>query len=308
MAKLNSFILTACITAANSAVAGPSLSLHAGAWFEGGSEYYLDQQFHSLTVISNDNRNSGGGLVPPYRIQSTASGSVSGGVLKASASTEFTEGPLITSAGAFAQWSDSFTINVAGVAVGTPLHVQYSMLVSGNTSLAYHPAAGSGPYDFWQAATSWNLNHYIGNSTFRLNVIHRDEILDNGTTTSVSTVNDQLANPYGLFTFDGWLPANMVLYTYTGLNVSTQLGRTAQVASGKAVVDLGHSTYWGGINSITLADGSVVSYSVTSESGTDYSRSFIPDAQVPEPGSLLLFPSALALLALSRRRKQGSGA
>lgn len=69
--------------------------------------------------------------------------------------------------------------------------------------------------------------------------------------------------------------------------------------------DAGNSAYWAGIVSAT-ADGELVNdYLLTSLSGTDYSRSFVPAAaEVPEPATAAVFLFGLALLGLQRARRQ----
>lgn len=63
-------------------------------------------------------------------------------------------------------------------------------------------------------------------------------------------------------------------------------------------VDSSHSAYWGGIHSVTVDGLEFTDYTITSDSGTDYRKSFVPQSTVtvPEPSSLFLF--GLGLLGL----------
>lgn len=66
--------------------------------------------------------------------------------------------------------------------------------------------------------------------------------------------------------------------------------------------DAGHSAYWAGIVSAT-ANGQVIrDYTLTSQSGTDYSRSFAPAAEVPEPATSAMFLFGLAVVGMLRKR------
>lgn len=72
-------------------------------------------------------------------------------------------------------------------------------------------------------------------------------------------------------------------------------------ASFEAVMDASHSVYWNGISSMTDSQGrAVTSYTLTSESGTDWSRDLAIPA-VPEPTTALLMLAGLAGLAWRRR-------
>lgn len=68
-----------------------------------------------------------------------------------------------------------------------------------------------------------------------------------------------------------------------------------------AIADASRSVYWGGIQSVSFGDA-VVDYSATSGSLTDYRLSQIP--QVPEPATLGLLLSGLAVVATACRRRR----
>lgn len=69
-------------------------------------------------------------------------------------------------------------------------------------------------------------------------------------------------------------------------------------------MDAAHSLYWSGIISVTDSNGRVVTrYSLTSDSGTDWTRNFRATVTpAPEPISALLMLAGLGALGLHRRR------
>lgn len=70
---------------------------------------------------------------------------------------------------------------------------------------------------------------------------------------------------------------------------------------GSFSADGGNSTYWNGITSI-ITDGIEISdYSLVSASGTDYSQSFLPVPEVPEPAAFGMLGAGLAFLVLRQR-------
>jgi MYXO-CTERM domain-containing protein len=75
-------------------------------------------------------------------------------------------------------------------------------------------------------------------------------------------------------------------------------------ADGSAIDDLAHSFSWGGVSSVTMSDGTPVSsFTVTSQSGTDWSKPFVDAAAAPEPGAAGLTAVVLAGLGLMRRKR-----
>ncbi|MDP9124134.1 MAG: PEP-CTERM sorting domain-containing protein [Pseudomonadota bacterium] len=68
-------------------------------------------------------------------------------------------------------------------------------------------------------------------------------------------------------------------------------------------IDASHSLYWQGISEVTDGRGNAVAgYTLTSDSGTDWSRDFSPSA-VPEPANIALLLAGFGLLALRRRAR-----
>lgn len=75
---------------------------------------------------------------------------------------------------------------------------------------------------------------------------------------------------------------------------------------GFGTADAFHSAYWGGIVAVRDSDLNIVPFSVTSASGTDYRRSFVPGEvpTVPEPATLSMLCCGFAFL-LNRRVRRG---
>ena len=79
--------------------------------------------------------------------------------------------------------------------------------------------------------------------------------------------------------------------------------------AGAVDIDFGHSSYWSGITSVEVRDpitglfvpADISQFTLTSNSGTDYSRSFVP---VPLPAAAWLFATALVRMVSRGRRKR----
>lgn len=66
--------------------------------------------------------------------------------------------------------------------------------------------------------------------------------------------------------------------------------------------DGGNSTYWGGITSVVTDGVEVRDYALLAASGTNYAQSFVPVAEVPEPGTFGILGIGMAALVIGRRR------
>ena len=78
-------------------------------------------------------------------------------------------------------------------------------------------------------------------------------------------------------------------YLHTSFEINSNVGSyvpSNSTGTASFGFDAAQSGYWGGIVSASAGGNTVTDYDLTSRSGTDYSHSFVPHGDVPEPGTV----------------------
>lgn len=231
---------------------------------------------------------------PGIHENSVATAYGSGGTIKAAAIASAWDHSHSSAAFAHVRISDWYVISSAGMAgqIGTTSmigHYQmHSTTVVGSAGESAATASsmfsmanispGAGRGEIGRTAI---LNHFVDS-----NGTHLSEYFfatNNGVVVSYNT-------PMSV-SFDFVYDAPIYL------TIDLQVSAGAQF-DGTGILDASHSFYWGGLEVAGLERGQ---YTLTSGSGTDWSRSFLPAPQdLPEPPMFLLGLTLLALCQFAR--------
>ena len=222
------------------------------------------------------------------------------GVLKVLARGS-TSGPdAFAETDAMADFSDSFTIDAAGL---TGQHGTVRLTLATTST---HDISGQA---FGQLSTRLQVNAGGGSQGTWIQAATFDA---DGSVRSGSSSPGIGAVPYGptlLADIDFVYGESISFLASLSARVGGRSGASGAPAS--FAVDASHSAYWGGF--LAVLDGSgdeVGTYAVSSGSGTDWSRSFVPPpvSPVPEPETCALLLAGLGAVRFvaSRRRDQTS--
>lgn len=232
-----------------------------------------------------------------FQTGATVKSSSGAGALTASTLASFSGAGSVQASSAVNQY-DNLTLHTGND--GEALTVRYSFAVTGATQLAldkFSMESGVAGFSAWTAVQQFgSAVSVIGATT---------QMAYDGSSYTDLVGDTPSASLSRIYTVETLLHAgeatffSMSLYSATALNTYYLDG-----TSGRGGSLLNQSLYWGGISSVTRADGTAVSFTVSSDSGVDYARSFIPVVPaVPEPSSVLLMLAGVAALAGVARRR-----
>ncbi|HEY1398039.1 PEP-CTERM sorting domain-containing protein [Roseateles sp.] len=240
----------------------------------------------------------------PYRAWASGRSFIGPGTIQAASAASYAGSQVYAATFASVSLSDALTFD-SGVA-GQALKVTYRIQVVGSASLA-QDAGGSTRYDTTNGFWSWQLAQGLNGSGTRM---FTGAYANGDGTTSPYLYGDRPLG--GGDSGFGWYEVTADVVSGQAAQLSFDMRTTLSSPtiegglSGGGHVDV--NAYWGGIRSVTTADGDSVAYALSADSGFDYTRSYAI-AVVPEPASIVLMGlGALALIAggYVRRRRSVS--
>ncbi|WP_457442269.1 hypothetical protein [Roseateles sp. P5_E4] len=253
----------------------------------------------NVTVQLGVNPNFFGGTGPVNTLltqPSTAelsSGLVTGGFNSSGAAHAFAQAGTLkmdgTSTGSLnslarATFRDDFKLDLAGVAAGTQVVVQFDLLLSGSFSVGASN----------EAAANWQVRADMGGGAFDLGA--GGHLYNNSPTLAI---HGYVGDPVGILHGTATINTGQMLPLYVELEASAQTSYNGQGgALATAAFDLGHTLRWGGM---TVSLNGVPQSQVTLTSGSGFN--YLQAAPVPEPGTLVLALCGASVL-LARRMRQ----
>jgi hypothetical protein len=286
-------------------MAGLGLAAMTGLWATAAQASLTLQIYNSIENTARTASSSSGGplsldhsLTLPDGRSYAGSGFVDYGVAKAFATATGSNFGQVTGE-TIAGWGDSITLTTPGVSSG---FVTAAMAL--NADLLF----GSGGFSFnvldFQFIASQGL---IGNRYFYQYNLNTSQT---STLTSTLSINDNGTSSVTSPT----MPSPVMLevefripfISGQAFDIESSLTCSARGNLATSTCDAGSSAYWGGIRSVTDANGAALTgWTLASGSGTDWAQSFIPGSgAVPEPASWAMLIAGFGLVGAMRRRQR----
>jgi hypothetical protein len=158
-----------------------------------------------------------------------------------------------------------------------------------------HFSASAGMYGYYGNSYTSQVNEAVSNNG--------DQTFQSGGVTTTDAYGLRY-DPIGHYlNFTGQFVYGSAFMVYMSTSIDGSTGYNQNGGTSSYVGDAMHSAYWAGIVSTTFNGATVTDYTLHSQSGTDYSQSFVPPTGVPEPGALALIAAGLFGLARARRKQ-----
>ncbi|XHS77969.1 PEP-CTERM sorting domain-containing protein [Burkholderiaceae bacterium UC74_6] len=206
-------------------------------------------------------------------------------------------------------FKESLVWNVAGLAAGTVVTMDFQIRLDGSTGVNTSVLQGGTASGF--RIYDWDLR-FFKNADLSGVGFH-------------SVTNSDQQDNFGIYDFSTSVVVGAPMTLALGASVGA--GGTAGVmcstfwslicdefahgATAAGFADLSHTLAWNGVTGLHLGDTaiSLSELSVTSDSGFDYTQAYLDDVQaVPEPSSLALVAAGLLLLSCLRARARRTSA
>ena len=204
-------------------------------------------------------------------------------------------------------WATSFagfydTIRIETKEARDWLTVRYSVALTTGNTLSIDPVLGGGTTIAGHAY--WGATPLFGNGATKFGSTSMDY---SGKPTSYMDNQPSSGGLVdGVYTFEARVLSHENTLVEFFLSSQIFLNSYQMDTQGEGGSLVTQSMYWAGISSVTRADGSAVAYSLSSQSGTDYARSFVPTSAVPEPSGVMMAVAGLGLIAFVTRKRNNA--
>jgi hypothetical protein len=204
------------------------------------------------------------------------------------------------------------SVTLTGKPLGTVGYVTYGIDMTGSTSYDLEVFTDSTGTSLALSSESFTAAVMVGSQSTQYAYAHNASKQFGETTYETSMLNgQQVGSLFGLRYF------TLPVVFGQAFTISMQVSALAAAvvynvgpdghANAVSNTDLGHSLYWGGVQSVMVDGIGFADYSLIASTGQDYSKSFAPGTTaIPEPTTTALMFLGICGIALVRPRKRAS--
>lgn len=165
-----------------------------------------------------------------------------------------------------------------------------------------------GPYSGSNATFGYNFNTNKGVFSINSNLYSGTSVFSSFTDWSEEVRAGEISSRFITLTVPYAAGSSLVIRSSAICLSNGRGGGNPMAAPTRQECDAGGSVYWGGILGVFDEGGMpVANWAVTSDSGTDYARSFVPvQPGVPEPSTWAMMIAGFGLLGAQMRRRRSA--